>query len=66
MCDVFGDVFGDVCCDVCCDVFVQAYNMLAAQVEQNSSFGRQMDCKVLDVRDVDVRTCARVHTCVHI
>ena len=37
--------------------------MLAAQIEQNSSFGRRMDCKVLDVRDVDVRT-AHVHGCV--
>lgn len=47
-----------VLCDVMCIwCLVQAYNMLAAQIEQNSSFGKKMDCKVLDVRDVDVRTC---------
>jgi import inner membrane translocase subunit TIM44 len=31
-----------------------AYNVLSAQIEQNTSFGRKMDCKVLDVRDVDI------------
>ena len=49
---------GDVMCHVCwlLLLFVQAYNMLVAQIEQHSSVGRKMDCKVLDVRDVDVRT----------
>ena len=42
--------------------------MLAAQIEQHSSLGRKMDCKVLDVRDVDVRTHTHcdTHTCMHI
>ena len=44
-------------------LFVQAYNMLAAQIEQHSSVGRKMDCKVLGGRDVDVRT--HTHTCTH-
>ena len=49
-------------------LFVQAYNMLAAQIEQHSSVGRKMGCKVLDVRDVDVRTHTHcdTHTCMHI
>ena len=34
--------------------FVQAYNVLAAQIEQTRQLGQKLEAKILDVRDVDV------------
>lgn len=34
--------------------FVQAYNVLAAQIEQTKQLGQKLEAKILDVRDVDV------------
>lgn len=35
-------------------VFFQAYNVLAAQIEQTRQLGQRLEAKILDVRDVDV------------
>ena len=35
-------------------VFSQAYNVLAAQIEQTKQLGQKLEAKILDVRDVDV------------
>ena len=42
--------------------------MLSAQIEQNTSVGRKMDCRVLDVRDVDVSSAVYVcfFVCVYV
>ena len=34
--------------------FLQAYNVLAAQIEQTRQLGQKLDARVLDIRDVDV------------
>ena len=35
-------------------LFLQAYNVLAAQIEQTRQLGQKLDARVLDIRDVDV------------